>query len=97
MKLDAGVSIESRFSSQGGKNGLMRTNGRNDQEFVLKYVAARVDLAGYGPSPLCPFPSCMGSPYFNCLGKVPVSIQRYAQKIKVFHGLQEPCFKIRFS
>lgn len=35
----SGVSIESKFSSQGGQNGMMRTNGRNDQEFVLKYVS----------------------------------------------------------
>ena len=46
--------------------------------------------------------SFMGSPDFLCSppkkkAKVPVSIQRYAHQMKVFHGLQEPCFTILFS
>lgn len=43
--------------------------------------------------------SFMGSPdlFPTQKAKVPVSIQRYAHQMKVFHGLQEPCFTILFS
>nr|KUM48911.1 hypothetical protein ABT39_MTgene4247 [Picea glauca]QHR89552.1 hypothetical protein Q903MT_gene3574 [Picea sitchensis] len=64
-------------------------------------LTARVDLAGYGPSPLCPFPSWDRPISIEMFptqqGKVPVSIQRYAHQMKVFHGLQEPCLTILFS